>query len=316
MNLNESIIRIHEMMGIDKPEMVYDYEEGRNTVPDRLPFDVDKLVNAGVVFVTPAIDGDRESKTYKKWLDEPYSHLITLHNIDHSNKDSWIDKAITKKAPTNVWEENFGEKLYDGKYNQILWSLNKLGINPEDMLVDDSSYKDEETNLNEDISRVKELMLTIILEQPDSKFGLERFGYNPEKPETMDKAIESQRELHNSQIYRTSLQVVTSFVPVIGPAISMGLLGLDVKRDYDKASTEIDKKNIILSYIVGMAFVWGMGRVFKSVANLGEDGMTTLSKKLKMRDAYKFFSKQEAAVIFEVTKGKKFWEDKVKFLTK
>ena len=88
------------------------------------------------------------------------------------NKDSWIHKAITKKAPTNVWEQNFGEKLYDGKYNQILWSLNKLGINPEDMLVDDSSYKDEETNLNEDISRVKELMLTIILEQPDSKFGL------------------------------------------------------------------------------------------------------------------------------------------------
>ena len=93
-------------MGIDKPEMFYDYEEGRNTVPDRLPFDVNKLVNAGVVFVTPAIDGDRESKTYKKWLDEPYSHLITLRNIDHSNKDSWIHKAITKKAPTNVWSIN------------------------------------------------------------------------------------------------------------------------------------------------------------------------------------------------------------------
>ena len=161
---------------------------------------------------------------------------------------------------------------------------------------------------------VRESQLKRIMEQPDSKFGMERFGYNPEKPETMDKAIESQRELHNSQIYRTSLQVVTSFVPVIGPAISMGLLGMDVKRDYDKASTEIDKKNIILSYIVGMAFVWGMGRVFKSVANLGEDGMATLSKKLKMRDAYKFFSKQEAAVIFEVTKGKNFWEDKVKSL--
>ena len=163
---------------------------------------------------------------------------------------------------------------------------------------------------------ITESQLKRIMEQPDSHFGLERFGYNSDKPETMDKAIESQRELHNSQVYRTSLQVITSFVPVIGPAISMGLLGMDVKRDYDKAITEIDKKNIILSYIVGMAFVWGMGRVFKSVANLGEDGMKTLSKKLKMRDAYKFFSKQEAAVVFEVTKGKQYWEDKVKFLTK
>ena len=163
---------------------------------------------------------------------------------------------------------------------------------------------------------ITESQLKRIMEQPDSHFGLERFGYNSDKPETMDKAIESQRELHNSQVYRTSLQVITSFVPVIGPAISMGLLGMDVKRDYDKAITEIDKKNIILSYIIGMAFVWGMGRVFKSVANLGEDGMKTLSKKLKMRDAYKFFSKQEAAVVFEVTKGKQYWEDKVKFLTK
>jgi hypothetical protein len=163
---------------------------------------------------------------------------------------------------------------------------------------------------------ITESQLKRIMEQPDSHFGLERFGYNSDKPETMDKAIESQRELHNSQVYRTSLQVITSFVPVIGPAISMGLLGMDVKRDYDKATTEIDKKNIILSYIIGMAFVWGMGRVFKSVANLGEDGMKTLSKKLKMRDAYKFFSKQEAAVVFEVTKGKQYWEDKVKFLTK
>jgi hypothetical protein len=35
-----------------------------------------------------------------------------------------------------------------------------------------------------------------------------------------------------------------------------------------------------------------------------------------MKDAYKFFSTQEAAVIFEVTNGKQYWEDKVKFLTK
>jgi hypothetical protein len=163
---------------------------------------------------------------------------------------------------------------------------------------------------------IKESQLKIIMEQPDSHFGLERFGYNSDKPETLNRAIDSQRELHNSQVYRTALQVVTSFVPIIGPAISMGLLGMDVKRDYDKSTSETDKKNIILSYIVGMAFVWGLGKIFKSVASLGEEGMKTLSKKLRTAGAYKMLSSQESAVIFEVTNGKKYWEDKVKNLSK
>ena len=149
------------------------------------------------------------------------------------------------------------------------------------------------------------------MEQPDSRFGLERFGYNPNKPETLDKAVASQRELHNSQLYRTTMQILTAFIPVVGPAISLGLLGLDVKRDYDKATTSEEKNNILLSYIVGMAFVWGLGKIFKSVATLGEDGMQTLSKKLKMKDAYKYLSTKEAAVMFELTNGKKHWEDKI-----
>ena len=62
---------------------------------------------------------------------------------------------------------------------------------------------------------VKESQLKRIMEQPDSHFGLERFGYNPDKPETLNKAVESQRELHNSQVYRTALQLFTSFVHVI-----------------------------------------------------------------------------------------------------
>ena len=95
----------------------------------------------------------------------------------------------------------------------------------------------------------------------------------------------------------------------------MGLLGLDVKRDYDNASSPVDKKNIILSYIVGMAFVWGLGKVFKSVASLGEGGMKNLSKKLKTAGAYKALSTQEAAVVFEVTNGKRYWEDKIKNIT-
>jgi hypothetical protein len=124
----------------------YDYQEGRNTVPERLPFDIDKLVNSGAVFVTPAIDGNPNSKTYKEWLEEPGSHLITLWNVIKTSKNGWIRKAITKRASTKDWS-NFVDKIYDGKYNQILWSLEKLGIDPMDMLIDN-----EPKDINEDES--------------------------------------------------------------------------------------------------------------------------------------------------------------------
>ena len=144
--LKESIRRIlREEMELNPTERVYDYEEGRDTVPERLPFDIDKLVDSGVVFVTPAIDGDPKSETYKEWTEEPHTHLISLYNVEHSSEDGWIKKAITKGASTEQYK-NFVNKIYDGKYNQILWSLEKLGINPMDMLID--------MNLQESIRKV------------------------------------------------------------------------------------------------------------------------------------------------------------------
>ena len=138
MNLQENIHRIKEVMGV--PKRVYDYEQGRNTVPDRLPLDVLKLIDAGVLFITPAIDGDPKSPTYKEWLDESGSHIITLHNIDHSSADSWINKAVTKQAdPAPLHTKDFTQHLYDGKYNQILWGLEKLGIDPNTMLFDETN---------------------------------------------------------------------------------------------------------------------------------------------------------------------------------
>lgn len=154
MNLQENINRIKNIMGL--PERVYNYEPGRNTVPDRLPFDILKLIDAGVVFITPAIDGDPESPTYKEWLNEPGAHLITLYNVEHSSEDDWIKKAITKQAdPTPFHRKDLTQDLYDGKYNQILWGLEKLGIDPNAMLyektdmnegLDDTSWMDDEGN--------------------------------------------------------------------------------------------------------------------------------------------------------------------------
>jgi hypothetical protein len=116
MNLQENIQRIREMMELNPTERVYDYQEGRDTVPEKLPFDIDKLVNSGVVFVTPAIDGNQNSKTYKEWLEEPYTHLLTLYNVDHSSEDGWIKKAITKVAPTEPYKNSLSFK----KKNKII----------------------------------------------------------------------------------------------------------------------------------------------------------------------------------------------------
>jgi len=118
--------------------VVYDYIEGRNESPERLPFDVNKLINAGAVFITPAIEGDSSSKNYKKFLKRPYTHLITLHNLKHSSPDSWVQTAVTRFASPKHWEgKDFSKNLYDGKYNQILWSLDELGIPYESMLIDE-----------------------------------------------------------------------------------------------------------------------------------------------------------------------------------
>ena len=118
--------------------VVYDYKEGRNESPDRLPFDVNKLIDVGAIFITPAIEGDPNSKHYKKFLRRPHTHLITLRNIEEASPDSWIHTAITRKASPKHWQsKDFSKNLYDGKYNQILWSLDKLGIPYESMLIDD-----------------------------------------------------------------------------------------------------------------------------------------------------------------------------------
>ena len=147
MNLQENIRRIlREEMELNPTKRVYDYDPVRDTVPERLPFDIDKLVDSGVVFVTPAIDGNPKSETYKEWTEEPHTHLISLYNVENSSEDGWILKAITKRASTGQLKGNFVDKIYDGKYNQILWSLEKLGINPMDMLID--------MNLQESIRKV------------------------------------------------------------------------------------------------------------------------------------------------------------------
>lgn len=138
--------------------VVYDYKENRNESPERLPFDVNKLIDAGVVFVTPAIDGDPNSKHYKKFLNRRHTHLITLYNLKHATPDSWIHKAVTRFASPKHWDnKDFTNNLYDGKYNQILWSLDKLNIPYKSMLIDNMNESKKKYIVTESqLERLKE----------------------------------------------------------------------------------------------------------------------------------------------------------------
>ena len=138
--------------------VVYDYKENRNESTERLPFDVNKLIDAGAVFVTPAIDGDPNSKHYKKFLNRRHTHLITLYNLKHTTPDSWIHKAVTRFASPKHWDnKDFANNLYDGKYNQILWSLDKLNIPYKSMLIDNMNESKKKYIVTESqLKRIKE----------------------------------------------------------------------------------------------------------------------------------------------------------------
>jgi len=138
--------------------VVYDYKENRNESTERLPFDVNKLIDAGAVFVTPAIDGDPNSKHYKKFLNRRHTHLITLYNLKHTTPDSWIHKAVTRFASPKHWDnKDFANNLYDGKYNQILWSLDKLNIPYKSMLIDNMNESKKKYIVKESqLERIKE----------------------------------------------------------------------------------------------------------------------------------------------------------------
>ena len=134
-------------------ETTYRYREGRNTVPNRLDFDTQKLIDCGAIVICKGMNGDPESPDYKKHLDDGSTNLITLYNIKHAiknNPDSWILEAI--KHPITIapigWKD-MSLETYDGKYNQILWSLKKLGIPYKEML--------KHNSLNETVIDLHEL---------------------------------------------------------------------------------------------------------------------------------------------------------------
>jgi hypothetical protein len=161
----------------------------------------------------------------------------------------------------------------------------------------------------------------VLLEQPDSRFSpVEYMGYKDKMNQlsgnygdissnAWDKALETQKEVYNSQIYRDALMLATSCIPVLGQAISLGVLGFDFYVNYNNAKTDDDKKEVILSYIIGISFGIGLGMAIKSIAKLGKAGMDALAKKIATK---KVLLPEELQVVEDLSKHPDLVKQKIK----
>jgi hypothetical protein len=118
MTLQENIKRIKSMMGMDN---------------SRLTFDMKKLLDDGVIFITQAHNlttgkmypPEKDPETVEMYYDS--TNLITFHNLMEPEKGTQdgIPKAMKHPRPDMIdfWQDNQSWLLDDEKYKQILRSI-------------------------------------------------------------------------------------------------------------------------------------------------------------------------------------------------
>jgi len=104
-------------------------DSGQFTLVKENPFNIKKLVDKKIIFITKPGDG-------KGGIEEPNwegdASIITLYNM--AKAEPWMKQAIKSPMPQAIsYIQNNQDKLiYNGKYNQILWGIKKMGLKPED----------------------------------------------------------------------------------------------------------------------------------------------------------------------------------------
>ena len=101
---------------------------------DYMPLNIGNLLNAGAIRITQPGSGTGPEPTIN---DDPDQwSLVTKYNDE--NRDNytkqWPDKPSSYQSAADVLNIKDGP-LYDGKYRQILWSANQLGMKPEDIFL-------------------------------------------------------------------------------------------------------------------------------------------------------------------------------------
>ena len=120
MNLQEQISRIQEMMGIDD---------------SRLTFDIQKLVDDGIIFVTDPGDG-QGGIAKPNW--EGDCSVITLMNLtpDELKLNPWREKAIKRPFPDCIPYVQERQGNWDEiKYQQVIDSIKEVGGEIDDYTI-------------------------------------------------------------------------------------------------------------------------------------------------------------------------------------
>lgn len=112
MNLQENILRIKEMMGMDN---------------SRLTFDIQKLVDDGIIFVTEPGDG-QGGVTKPNW--EGDCSVVTLLNLtdEELELNPWRKEAIDRPFIECIPYVQYTQSNWDEeKYQQVIDSIKMTG---------------------------------------------------------------------------------------------------------------------------------------------------------------------------------------------
>jgi len=93
------------------------------------PFNIQKLVNKGIIFVGLPGDGKGGVKKHEFYGE---ASIITLKNLEHP--DRWMVISAKNPIPKDIpyIQKKQYKLFYNGKYNQTLWGIEKKGLKPED----------------------------------------------------------------------------------------------------------------------------------------------------------------------------------------
>ena len=108
------------------------------------PFNIKKLVGKGIIFVTKPGDGEG-GIAEPNW--EGDASIITLYNM--SNAEPWMKKAVNSPMSQAIQyiQKDQNKLIYNGKYNQIVWGIEKKGLDPKDFYL--NKFNMEELNEGE-----------------------------------------------------------------------------------------------------------------------------------------------------------------------
>ena len=152
-------------------------EGGKYDLIKKNPLNIKKLVDKSIIFVTKPGDGEG-GVAEPNW--EGDASIITLHNM--SNAESWMKEAVKNPMTQAIpyIQKDQSKLLYNGKYNQILWGIDKKGFKPEDFYLNLKETDDPQSGkaapYGSGYAKLKDIIKEIIQEDESLRKWFKRSG--------------------------------------------------------------------------------------------------------------------------------------------